>query len=243
MPDHINKIAAAVSGGCDSVAMLFLLNLYCKITKRRLCVFHIDHSLRTESEKDCRWVKELSKSLNVDFYSVKGTKKDLQLNHKKGVEAWAREYRYRNFAKLIEESGSDVIATGHNINDQVETIIMRLLRGSSTEGLAGIKSHKKIKISGKTINIWRPILRCQRTTLEQYLNLLDQSWLEDKTNKSLYYFRNKIRHELIPFLEKIRPGTDKQLLLFSEKMADIAAYLKRKANQCKKKLTKELVSV
>lgn len=231
LPKHIKKVAAAVSGGCDSVAMLLLLKLYCRITKRQLCVFHIDHSLRKESEKDCQWVKKLAKSLKVDFFCVKATKEDLKINRKKGTEAWAREYRYQNFAKLIEKSGSDVVATGHNINDQVETVIMRLLRGSSTEGLAGIRSHKKIKIAGKTIKVWRPILKCDRTTLEKYLGLFNQSWIEDKTNNSLYYFRNKIRHELVPFLETIRPGTDKQLLLFSEKMADIATYLKRKANK------------
>lgn len=225
------KVAVAVSGGCDSVAMLLLLREWCRMKRLGLCVFHVDHSLRETAEDDARWVAELAENLGIEFYSRKATQDDLQNNTELGGEGWARHFRYSSFAEMVDESGADLIATGHNAEDQVETVFMRLLRGSSWQGLCGIRSAAYLNFGGKKLKLWRPILNIHRKELEKYLVSIGQDWRTDETNNTNLYLRNKIRHILVPELEKIQKEAVSHISELGADAYDIQKYLAGKAER------------
>ncbi len=146
-------IAAAVSGGVDSVAMLLLLAHFCRMNRLRLCVFHVDHALRDTSEADRVWVGKLARRLGLPFYWRRAGAGDLVGQSRS--EGWARRFRYRCFAQMLEESGAEVIATGHTADDQAETVLMRMLRGCGVAGAGGIRSRRSILVEGKKLSLWR----------------------------------------------------------------------------------------
>ncbi|MBP5468450.1 MAG: tRNA lysidine(34) synthetase TilS [Candidatus Riflebacteria bacterium] len=201
------KFAIAVSGGTDSVALLFLMREWCRMKHKEICVFHVDHSMRDTSSNDAVWVRELCEENGIDFYTRKATKEDLSQNRELGSEGWARNFRYSSFASMLKESGADIIVTGHNSNDQAETIIMRMLRGCSWRGIQGIKNQVILKFKDRELNIWRPILNISRAELASFLKSINQTWREDETNQTDLYLRNKIRHRLMPLLEEIYKGS------------------------------------
>ncbi len=204
-PPAVKTLAVAVSGGCDSVALLLLLYHWSRMRGVNLCVFHVDHDLRHDSSADALWVKDLAERLNLNFFSRRPAPVS-DTEFKKGSEAWARRFRYSAFADMMAESGAEAVATGHTANDQTETILMRLLRGCSWKGLCGIGSRVKLRFNGRELQMWRPLLRVSRATLIEFLESAGQDWREDFTNASDVYFRNRVRHRLLPMLEELQPG-------------------------------------
>lgn len=235
LPPKGSSIAAAVSGGCDSVAMLLLLREWCKIRRVSLCVFHVDHALRASSSEDCRRVEELATRLGLKFFWRRATESDLLQNRGDGVESWARRFRYSAFAAMQAESGADIIATGHTADDQAETIVMRMLRGCSLQGLRGIGSRSSMHAGDKVLKIWRPILTAARCDLEKYLNELGQQWLEDETNQTDLFFRNRIRHHVIPLLNEIQPGSLAHIIDLGNDIESVQAFLRLRAAKFLKK--------
>lgn len=232
------KIAVAVSGGCDSVALLMILRHYCQMKKRQVCVFHVDHSLREDSQIDYGWVKSLAEKLGLEFYARRATRDDLKKLAGIGVEAWARRFRYQSFAEMIVESGASQVATGHTADDQAETVLMRLMRGASIKGLAGIRPKRILRLNKSEIKVWRPLLGCRRIVLEDYLGLCKQTWREDPTNKSSVFYRNRVRNDLLPKMQEIWPGASLKLVDMAEKMADMDQFVGRLATRfCKKYLS------
>lgn len=233
------KVAVAVSGGCDSVAMLLLLREWCKIKRVDFCIFHVDHNMRTTSSGDADWVRRLAHSFNIEFYSKTATKADRLQNTNLGKEGWARHFRYSAFADMMKVSGADVIATGHNADDQVETVLMRLMRGCSWQGLHGIRAETKLSFGGNTLRLWRPVLRLSRAQLETLLNRHEISWREDETNSTDLYLRNKLRHALIPAMEQIQPGSAAHIASLGADAYDLQRYLTRNAGKYLKKYWEE----
>ncbi len=213
------SVAAAVSGGADSVAMLLLLNDFCRIKKIRLCVFHVDHAIRSESENDRKWVAGLAERLGLSFFWRRASVKGEGSESGKRSEAWARDFRYKCFAEMLEETGFEAVATGHTLDDQAETIVMRMIRGASLQGLGGIRINRIRNVQGRKIRIFRPLLKISRASLIELLNGYKQSWLEDETNAGDDYFRNRIRHHLMPVMEQM--GSSFKLHL-AESAIDIA---------------------
>ena len=201
--NKVKKVAVAVSGGCDSVALLFLLRHLARIRGFGLTVFHVDHSLREGSQKEAAWVQRLANKLELPFFSRTADANDKEIMSS-GVEAWAREFRYNAFKQMAEESNVDTIATGHNADDQLETFFMRLFKGTSLQGIAGIRAFKTI--NSLNLQLWRPLLHIQRTELEAYLKSEGQSWLTDESNFSQDYLRNVVRQKLMPTIADIFPG-------------------------------------
>ncbi len=210
-PPVVRKLAAAVSGGCDSVAMLLLLNDWCRMRGIRLCVFHVDHGLRNSSADDALWVKDLAASLRLEFFLRKASFDDQASGVKVGSEAWARNFRYGAFIEMLEESGAEAVATGHSADDQAETIMMRLMRGCSWQGLGGISSRIRLRFAGQGLRVWRPLLKVARSELEAFLRSCGQGWREDETNQTNVYFRNRVRHQLLPLMAELQSGTFKHL--------------------------------
>ncbi|MFA5276445.1 MAG: tRNA lysidine(34) synthetase TilS [Candidatus Omnitrophota bacterium] len=201
-----DKILVGVSGGPDSVALLYALNKLSKNDSFHLHIAHLDHRLREDSAKDAAFVKKLSLKLKIPLTTTRVNVKKLAKKH--SIEETARNARLDFFFKTAEEIKADKIALAHNLEDQAETVLMRILRGTGLYGLSGISAKRKIR----GYDIIRPLIETRRSEIEAYLkenrikSRLDRSNLED------IYFRNKIRNKLIPLLEKDYSPNIKELL-------------------------------
>ena len=190
-----NKILVAVSGGPDSVALLLQLAALKRGWGLSLHIGHMDHMLRTGSEKDAAFVKKLGEKLKIPV-TIKSV--NLKSRHIKGsLEELAREARLDFLIKLAREIKADKIALGHNLDDQAETVLMRLLRGTGLSGLSGISAKRKMR--GQTFI--RPLLETRRSEIERFLKRKKIRPRIDPTNKEDIFTRNKIRNNLIPLLK------------------------------------------
>jgi tRNA(Ile)-lysidine synthase len=195
-----DRLGAAVSGGADSVALLrVLLELRGKIGLV-LSVVHFNHKLRgEESEEDERFVAELARTHQLEFHRGSGDVKQYAATKRLSLETAARELRYAFFRELLSEGRLNRIATGHTLDDQAETVLLRIVRGAGTRGLAGI--YPKLETGGPQHGaIVRPLLSTRREALESYLVAAEQAWREDASNRDLRHARNRVRHGILPRL-------------------------------------------
>lgn len=188
-----DRIGVAVSGGADSVALLRLL--YAMRAERgiTLTVLHFDHALRAESAEDALFVEDLARSRGLDFAVERADVAAIAATEKRNLEDAARRLRYDFFARVAKARGLAKIAVAHTMDDQAETVLARLLRGSGPAGLAGIRA-----TNGAII---RPLLGVRRAALREYLREVGQQWREDKTNTDISRERARIRAKLLPLLE------------------------------------------
>jgi tRNA(Ile)-lysidine synthase len=194
--DKDDKVVIGVSGGADSLCLLLLLNSLKKDLNLTLYIAHLDHLLRKESGRDAQFVKKLGQKLGIPVIlgriDVKG------LLRKTSLEESARNVRLKFLAGAANKLRAGKIALAHNFDDQAETVLMRILRGTGLSGLSGIPLRRKM---GK-IEIIRPLLNLKRKDIESFLKKRKISFCVDKSNTDEIYFRNKIRHKLLPLLEK-----------------------------------------
>ena len=193
-----DKIVIGVSGGPDSMCLLD--SLYCLKEKLSIEIFvaHINHMIREEADEETEYVKEYCKNKNIKCYVKKADVEKLAKEQKLGTEEMGRKIRYEFFNEVAQKENANKIATAHNLNDNVETVLMNILRGSGISGLKGIE------ISRKETNIEyiRPIRECERQEIEKYCKEQNLDPRIDKTNFESIYNRNKIRNDLIPYLKK-----------------------------------------
>ncbi|MBQ1568369.1 MAG: tRNA lysidine(34) synthetase TilS [Kiritimatiellae bacterium] len=191
------RIGLAVSGGSDSVALAFLLTKggKKKNAAERFVVLHVDHGLRKESKEEYRFVKALAKRLGIPF---RGTHAKVVKAPGESLEMAARSARLAFFGKCMKSLKLDAIATGHHMDDVAETFLMRIRRVSGPVGLAGIKEKSEVG----SIRFVRPLLGCRDSELKDYLRKYREEWREDASNDDVSIERNRVRHEVIPFLEK-----------------------------------------
>lgn len=207
-----NTIVIGVSGGPDSMALLNIL-ICLKNTNKidcNLVVAHINHGIRKEADEETEYVIKFCKDKNIPCYIKKEKVEELAKIQKIGTEEAGRKLRYSFFEEIAKKEDAQKIATAHTANDNAETILMNIMRGSSISGLKGIE----IKRDERYI---RPILQVTRKDIEEYCkqNKLDPR--EDKTNKENIYTRNKIRNELIPYIkEEFNPNIIVSLNRLSE---------------------------
>jgi len=191
-----DRLGLAVSGGADSVALLRAMLELREELGVVVKVLHFNHRIRgAEADADEHFVKELSKEHGIEFLSggadtrAHGTEKKLSL------EASARALRYRFFSEQIANRSVNKVATAHTLDDQAETLLLRLIRGTGLRGLRGVHDQT-------TEGIIRPMLHLRRADVEHYLKSVGQSWREDPTNADTHHTRNRIRHELLPALAR-----------------------------------------
>ncbi len=211
-----DRVAVAVSGGADSVALLrVLLELRAELGIV-VSVAHFNHRLRGEaSDADEIFVAELARRHDLEFFSSRTDVRDHALTRKLSLEAAARELRYRWLASLFESHNLNEVATGHTLDDQAETVLLKFLRGAGTRGLAGIYPEiasrakqfaqgRKASVSSAqgSARIIRPLLGVTRQEVELYLAALGQDWREDESNLDRRFARNRVRHQLLPLLER-----------------------------------------
>jgi tRNA(Ile)-lysidine synthase len=197
-----DRVCVAVSGGADSVALLrVLLELRVELGMV-LAVAHFNHQLRgDDSEADEAFVANLAREHRLEFFAGRADVRQHALAHKLSVEAAGRELRYEWFGSVAAKQRFDSLATAHTLDDQAETVLLKFLRGAGTRGLAGIYPELFLDAQ-KKIRIVRPLLRVTRNAVETYLSALGQSWREDESNLDHRFARNRLRHELLPLLER-----------------------------------------
>ena len=199
-----NRLGIAVSGGADSVALLRLLLDLRKEMGLVLSVVHFNHKLRAaDSEADENFVANLAQKFELEFYCESGDVAALKTVKSDGIEAAARTVRYQFFRKLLKAGTLNRVATAHTLDDQAETVLLRIARGAGTRGLAGI--YPQLSVPGSQFSeaaIVRPLLSIRRKELETYLKKIGQTWREDRSNRDLRFARNRVRHGVLPRLER-----------------------------------------
>jgi tRNA(Ile)-lysidine synthase len=197
-------VCVALSGGSDSVALFYLLaEMAGLLGITKLGIVHVNHALRgKESNRDARFVRRIARLAGVSFHMKEIDKNSIPVN---GIEEWARNQRYAFFKEVIKTHAYDFVATAHTANDQAETMLLRLMRGSGISGLIGIAP---IREDG----IIRPLLGIKKDSLRKWLGKENRSFCEDSTNADVAYTRNWVRHEIMPVLEKKEPALVQHLV-------------------------------
>ena len=204
------RVLAAVSGGADSVALLRLLHQLSLSYPLHLEVAHLDHSLRSDSAADAAFVAQLCAQLDLPLTSIRRDLAAIIKDEGGNLEEVAREQRRAFLTETAQQHNCDLIALGHHLDDQAETVLQRLLRGAGTTGLGGMRLNDGLFV--------RPLLSFSRADLREYLQGLGQGWREDASNDDLCFTRNRIRHELLPLLATFNPKISDQLSNLSGQM-------------------------
>lgn len=190
-------VVVGCSGGADSVALLRCLRqARSRVAKPRgfLVAAHYNHGLRgVESDRDQDFVHSLAVDWNIEFASER-----CESTNRVGDEAGLRRSRLDFLIRTAHRCGARYVALAHSADDNVETILHHLMRGTGPSGLAGIRPHRPL---GSDLVLVRPLLRCSRADIRAALEAVDQPWREDASNEDRKYRRNWIRHELLPQIE------------------------------------------
>ena len=221
------RVGIAVSGGADSVALLRLLLELRDELGVVPAVVHVNHQIRgAEADADQHFVAELAAKYNLPLHALSADTPAHAAEHHLGLEAAARELRYEHFRRLLAEGVLDKVATAHTLDDQAETVLLRLARGTGVTGLAGIyprwsmgrgqwavlngQPEANVELSFarpgdqssyRATAIIRPLLQTRRPELQSYLENLKQPWREDASNRDPRFARNRVRHKVLPLLE------------------------------------------
>ena len=189
------KLLIAISGGIDSVVLTHLLSAL----NFNISLAHCNFNLRnTESDLDTVFVKEVAKELKIKCFTTSFETKKIAQENKESTQVAARNLRYKWFQEILEAHNFDYVLTAHHADDNLETFLINLTRGSGLDGFTGIP-----EING---NIIRPLLKFSRIEILSYAKENKLSWREDKSNAATKYVRNKIRHKILPVLKEINPS-------------------------------------
>ncbi|MFH0827357.1 MAG: tRNA lysidine(34) synthetase TilS [Candidatus Omnitrophota bacterium] len=206
-----DRMVVGVSGGPDSLALLYILNGLKKELRFSLYVAHLDHMLRKDSYKDKAHVEKICKKLKLPLYCSQSDVRAVAL--KGSLEEVARNVRFRFLFQIARDLKAKKIALGHNQDDQAETVMMRILRGTGLFGLGGILP--KREVCG--FQIIRPLIEVKRREIEAFLRRKGIQACQDPTNQADVHFRNKIRRHLLPYLEKEFSTNIKGILCYMAK--------------------------
>ncbi len=211
------RVLAAVSGGADSVCLLRTLLELAPAGGWEVCAAHFDHGMRPDSGEDSRFVSGLCERLRVPLFAGRSGSLGPQAS-----EAEAREERLAFLRGAAREAGCGVIATGHTADDRAETVLLNLLRGTGLRGLRGIAWRSEPFV--------RPLLGMSRQEVRDRLRELGQEWREDASNRDLRFLRNRLRHSVLPMLEReVSPAVRRSLLRLAAMAEDEEELLERMA--------------
>lgn len=218
-----DTVCVAVSGGVDSSVLLYILNAIKEEMSLKLVVCHLNHNLRgEEAARDFKFVKSLAKKFDLPFEGARLLKKDIIARRGESLQEWARSRRLEFLSACADKHGASSIALGHNMDDQAETVLMRLVKGASLRGLAGIAPKRERFI--------RPILGLSRAKIEAFAAANSIDFVEDSSNKSNKYLRNRMRHELMPMLADYNPRVSEAISRSALLLREDEAYLSDTAN-------------
>ena len=194
------KVIVALSGGADSMALLHLLTELGYDCVAAHCNFHLRGE---ESDNDEAFVRQTCQSMNIPLFVADFDTVQYAKEQRVSIEMAARDLRYDWFYRLADEQQAQAIAVAHHVNDNIETLLMNLVRGTGLRGLTGISCRNE--------KVVRPLLCCTRTEIEQYIAENNLRYVTDSTNAETEYRRNKFRNVIIPLLEEINPAVRKTL--------------------------------
>ena len=229
-------VVIGLSGGADSVFLLYTLVYLRQELGLKLCAVHIDHGIRgQEAREDAEICRRLAAHLSVEFRLFAEDIPRLAAAQKISTEEAGRNFRYQCFEQVRSEMHYEKIAVGHHRDDQAETMLWQMLRGSGVRGLGGIRPKQ-----GRVI---RPLLFIGRDEIERELLEKGISWREDYTNQEEKYTRNTLRNRVLPYLEKeIQPSAGKHLANLSEDLQMMWDFLERQTGDCYERLVEKKVT-
>lgn len=214
-----DSVLLGVSGGADSVCMLHVLYSLREKYHLKLYVVHVNHGIRgSEAKRDADFVEQMAENLQIPFRVVTANIPEMAKEQKLSEEEAGRIFRYNTFEQVANEVGANKIAVAHNLNDNSETVLFNLFRGSRLKGLTGISPMR-----GQII---RPLLCCSRNEIEQYLQENNLSYCTDSTNKETDYSRNRIRLKLMPYIkENINQKAEYNIVNAAENLSQVYEYI------------------
>jgi len=228
-----DRILLAVSGGPDSVFLFHFFIYFLKKKKIDIKVVSIHHHMREQADREIEFVKELANKYGIEFF-----REDIEINVKKNIENVLREKRYEKLYKIAKTAGCNKIATGHTLDDDIETFFINLFRGSGLAGLCGIWPKSNI-YSDAEIFIIRPLLCVEKKEILEYLEENKIKYFTDVSNLSSDFFRNRVRNEIIPFLLKYKPSLKKvifkTIILLQEEERFLRNYTEKILKEISKK--------
>ena len=224
-------LLVAVSGGPDSLALLHALHSLTPDLGLRLHGAHLDHRLRgAASDADARFVAAEFRRLGLANTCERADVAAYRRERKLSLEEAARDVRYAFLARVAERQGADAVALGHTADDQAETVLMRLLRGTGLTGLRGMSALSRRAYAGGSVALVRPLLGVTRSEVVAYCRELGLEPREDASNVSTDMLRNRVRLELIPYLETYNPSVRRALLRLARTSARDLAYVEEQVD-------------
>ncbi len=224
------KLIIGLSGGVDSTALLLLCVVLQKKYNLEIMAVHINHSLRAESEQEAEHVKKLCDDFNISCLIFKENVKELAKEWKKGIEESARIVRYQHFEEERQRHNFDFIVLGHHLNDLAEDVLMRQIRGTSLEQSVGMSAFD----SGRFL--MRPFLCTEKEKLVKFVQSCDISWVEDNSNNSTEYLRNRVRLSILPLILQENPSFLKNIKNNWKQGQNDKEYWKEKVQSSLKKI-------
>lgn len=226
-----DKIVVGVSGGPDSLTLLTLLNKYKSKFNYEIIVAHVNHLIRKDSTDDEQFVENYCKKNGIKFYCKRVNVQEIAKQQKKGEEEVGRNERYKFFDEICEKENANKIAIAHNMNDNAETMLLNLIRGTGLNGLEGIQP------SQYNNRFIRPLINCNRNEIEDFCKENNLEPRIDSTNKENIYKRNTIRNKLIPFLKELNPNIIETLSRTSVIIAENNEFIQKEAQKNFNKIT------
>ncbi len=219
-----SRLLVAVSGGPDSVGLCRILFDLRSDFALDLFLGHVNHGLRPgAAQEDEDFVRDLAYQLGLPFLYRKLAPSDRQLTQRrKTVEEWARDSRYAALTEMARECAARFLATGHTADDQAETVLLRIIRGTGIAGLTGIPVRRSLATD---LDLIRPALRLRRGAIISWLDSIGQGYRIDSMNEDPAFTRNRIRHEVLPLLHEINPRVEEAICRLSSAAAEVMAVL------------------
>ncbi len=217
----------ALSGGCDSVSLLFLMRELAEADGFSLHALHVNHGLRAEAAADERFCAELCGRLGIPLSVFRENIAEIAGREKISPEEAGRNRRYARLSEMAEVLNADAVLTAHHRDDQAETVLLALLRGTGLSGLCGMRERRPL--AGRT-ELIRPLLDMSRAELQDYLNGLGEPWREDESNTDPAYARHYVRTALLPLMEERFPGAAGRIASAAAHLREAEDVLRRQAD-------------
>ena len=228
-----DRVVVGVSGGADSVCLLFVLARWARSNPLELAVVHVNHGIRQEAAEDARYVQKLCEKLEIPFFLHQADIPTFAREQKLSEEEAGRQVRYEAFRRVLEEQSMNRIAVAHNAQDRSETMLFHLFRGTGLRGLSGIRPRPSKELI-------RPILCLNRFEIEEYLKEQGITWRTDATNEQDEYTRNRIRHHILPYAEQeICAGVVEHMNHTADLLEELEDYVQRRLQEAKARCVEE----
>ncbi len=220
-----DRLLLAVSGGSDSVGLMHISALLAQKLDIDLAVGFVNHGLRDGVEREFEFVEDQARMLGIPVHYTEIPKEEASLSiARRSIQEWAREARYRLLIQIAEQFGAKYIATGHTLDDQAETVLLRLVRGTGLDGLAGIPVQRGLN---SKISVIRPLLRIARQDIRTYLTVGGIGWVDDPSNENRKFSRVRVRKELLPLMNDMQSGVKERLAALADDASHVSDFMEK----------------